>query len=133
MLPEVDDAIIEAMDIETLAANPSWTWSHGYREPLVCAGFLPIIPGVVETWAVVSPKLRLMRCRVQLAYDLYDFHLEYCQRHDIRRVQCMVDNAFPPAKTFVEHLGYRYESAMLQWGRNEDIRLRYVWFLKDHL
>lgn len=133
MLPNVGHEILEGMDIPTLAANPSWTWSHGYADPLVCAGFLPIVPGVIETWAVVSPNLRLMRCRVELIYDLYDFHLEYCKRQNIHRVQCMVDDRFPQAKTMVAHLGYRYESAMLHWGRNDEIRLRYAWFLKDHI
>lgn len=133
MLPTVEDCIIESFELETLAKNPSWTWSHGYREPLLSAGFLPIVPGVVETWAIVNPVLSRMRCRVELIYDLYDFHLDYCSRHDIRRVQCMVDGSFPQGQTFVEHLGYRYESVLKEWGRDGGSRIRYAWFLKDHI
>lgn len=133
MLPTVDPSLIEAMDTGAMAKQPSWTWTHGYDEPLLSAGFMPITPGVGESWAVANPILSQMRARVELVYDIYDLHLEYCVRHDIRRVQCLVDNAFPAGKVFVDHLGYRYEAALKEWGRDGQIKLRYAWLLKDHV
>ena len=122
------------MNVHGLNNGHAWTWvDTETRKPVLSAGFLPIVPGVAETWAIVSPvRFSVLTLRT-LLHDVYRFHTEMAGRHGIVRFQCLVESDHPGAERLAKKLGYQYEGTLRDWGYELVSKHRYAWLARYHL
>lgn len=133
LLDHEQHELIDLLRNEYLSNGYSWTWvEQGTDAPVLAGGFIPIVAGVVEVWAIVSPKRFSYTTLKFLLEALYEWHIEVARRYDIMRYQCLVDQAHPGAERLVQHLGYIHEGTLTEWGKDRAVKYRYAWLAKLH-
>lgn len=97
--------------------------------PVGCAGLLPMWPGVATAWALLAPDVPAHAKRVHGAVLRGLSRL--MREMDLRRIEATVFAGHAAGRRWVEHLGFREESAMPLYGPNGELASRYVLFPKE--
>jgi ribosomal protein S18 acetylase RimI-like enzyme len=105
-------------------AGPAYSALDG-TDVVGCAGIMPFWAGRSIAWALMSNDVSQHRMAIHRAV------LKVIKENPVRRLELLVDPAFPRARIWAERLGFRFESRMPYYSPMGTTQDMYVLIRED--
>lgn len=127
MEPRLDARSRRIAGPKSFLQGPAWSVKTPEGEYVACFGFIPLHAGVAEAWLVPNPAIYAKHVALTFRGTKRIFSSVVASKL-FHRIHALCPEEYEVGRRLMEHLGMRFECAMLKYGPQQETWVRYVIF-----